>query len=108
MSGSRSDSGPSERSETLRQSLASALRENALTARELSQLCSIAEREVAPHLEHLARSLPRGGERLVSVPARCVACDFEFADRRRAARPSRCPECKSERIRPPTFRIERG
>jgi transcriptional regulator len=92
----------------VRQSLAAALREHSLTARELSQLCSIAEREVAPHLEHLARSLPRAGERLISEPARCVACDFSFAARRRAARPSRCPECKSERIRPPAFRIERA
>ncbi len=96
---------PAERSETLRQAIAAALRENALTARELSVLVSLRERDVAPHLEHLERSLQRSGERLLIEPARCAACDFRFEGRRRPARPSRCPECKSERIVPAVFRI---
>ncbi len=103
ISGSRT---PAERHATLRQSLEAALRDNALTARELSVLVSLPEREVAPHLEHLERSLPARGARLVSQPARCQVCDFRFEGRRRASRPSRCPECKSERIRPATFSIE--
>ena len=97
---------PKERHETVRQSIAAALRDNALTARELSVLCSIREREVAPHLEHLQKSLPRSDERLSVEPARCSGCDFQFVDRDRATRPSRCPECKSERILPAVFRIE--
>lgn len=96
---------PRERHATLRHSIAAALRENALTARELSVLCSLRERDVAPHLEHLERSLAATGERLVSEPARCSRCDFRFEERRRASRPSRCPECKSERIVAPVFRI---
>jgi predicted Zn-ribbon and HTH transcriptional regulator len=97
---------PRERSETVRQSIEAALRDNELTARELSVLCSIKERDVAEHLEHLGRSLPAKGERLIAEPARCALCDFRFEGRRRATRPSRCPKCKSERIRPATFRIE--
>lgn len=97
---------PRERHETVRRSIESALSDNALTARELSVLVSIREREVAAHLEHLARSLPTRGRRLVSEPARCAACDFEFEGRERASRPSRCPKCKSERIQPAAFRIE--
>jgi transcriptional regulator len=97
---------PGERAETVRQSLAAALRDSPLTARELSVICSLPEREVAAHLEHLGRSLARSDERLVSEPARCVACDFRFESRRRPARPSRCPACKSERIAPATFRVE--
>jgi hypothetical protein len=97
---------PRERGETVRQALEAALRDNALTARELSVLVSLPEREVAPHLEHLERSLPARGGRLLSEPARCQICEFRFEGRRRATRPSRCPECKSERIHPATFRIE--
>lgn len=96
---------PRERHETVRQSIADALRDNALTARELSVLLSIRERDVAPHLEHLERSLASGGERLHVEPARCSACDFVFRDRRRASRPSRCPRCKSERIVAPVFSV---
>ena len=97
---------PRERHETVRQSIAGALRDNALTARELSVLLSIRERDVAPHLEHLEKSLPRTGERLRVDPPRCSACDFSFDERKKATRPSRCPECKGERIVPPVFRIE--
>ena len=39
---------------------------------------------------------------------RCLACGFTFTDRapRRFQAPSRCPQCRSERISEPRFRIE--
>ena len=97
---------PAERGETVRASIAAALRRGALSARDISEQVRIAEREVADHLAHLERSAKAQGERLLIEPARCKACGFCFDARARHARPSRCPECKSERLGVPRFRIE--
>lgn len=96
---------PEERGETVRQTLAAALRERPLTARELSAVAGIPEREVAAHVEHLGRSLAAHGERLLVEPAYCKSCGFRFEERSRASRPSRCPSCKSERLGAARFAI---
>lgn len=61
--------------------------------------------EIYEELEHVAKTLKRRGMRLVVVPARCRSCGYEFRDRERLKKPSRCPRCKSERIDPPKFYI---
>jgi predicted Zn-ribbon and HTH transcriptional regulator len=101
------DRGPSERGETVRETLRKALREGPATARDLSAIAGIREKDVAEHLEHLARSLPHEGERLAVEPASCIACGYAFAQRGRLTRPGACPRCRSTRIDPPVFRIER-
>ncbi len=100
------DRGPTERGETIRATLARALRDGPATARDLSELAGIREKDVADHLAHLARSLSRTGERLVVEPASCIACGYRFERRDRLTRPGACPECRSTRIDPPVFRIE--
>lgn len=79
--------------------------EEGLTARELSALVGIPEKDVAGHLEHLEKSLKAGGASLDVLPAECLACGFVFRDRKRLTRPGSCPECRSTRIDPPAFRI---
>jgi predicted Zn-ribbon and HTH transcriptional regulator len=76
------------------------------SVKELSQQLSLSERDVASALEKLGRSLERGPASLSREAPRCLACGFEFSERTRIARPSRCPECRSERIQPPRFWIE--
>jgi hypothetical protein len=100
--------GPGERSETVREALRKALREAPSTARDLSAVAGIREKEVSDHLAHLARSLGHRGERLLVEPATCIACGFRFEARRRLTRPGACPECRSTRIDPPVFRIAGG
>jgi predicted Zn-ribbon and HTH transcriptional regulator len=90
---------------TIRSALRATLREGPLTARELSARVGIGEKEVAEHLEHLARSLRHSGECLLVEPARCLACGFVFKGRTRLARPSKCPACRSQRLRPAQFQI---
>jgi predicted Zn-ribbon and HTH transcriptional regulator len=90
---------------TVRQRLAEALRAGPATAKDLSRRVGIPEHEVAGHLEHLARTLRARGERLVMEPPACLDCGFAFPGRRRAARPSRCPRCRSRRIALPEFRL---
>ncbi len=90
----------------MRETLRKTLREGSATARDLSTVAGIREKDVTDHLEHLARSLPHDGERLVVEPASCIACNYRFSDRGRLTRPGACPKCRSTRIDPPVFRIE--
>lgn len=73
---------------------------------ELSRELHVSEKELPDLLEKLSRSLARAGERLHQQPPRCMGCGFEFSDRKRAKRPSRCPRCSSERLTKPRFWIE--
>jgi hypothetical protein len=99
---------PAQRSETLRRALLEELGRGPLTARDLAARLGLGEKEVAPHLEHLERSLRGKGERLLVVPATCLGCGYVFRDRRALKKPSRCPSCRSERIDAPQFGIERA
>jgi predicted Zn-ribbon and HTH transcriptional regulator len=97
---------PRERHQTLRQAILQHLEEGPLTARDLSALVQIREKEVIPHLEHLERSLRRSGRRLAFEPAECLSCGYGFKQRRRLSKPSACPRCRAERIAPPVFRLD--
>jgi len=101
----RSGNNPREQSQTLRQSILDCLEEGPVTARELSALVRIREKDVAPHLEHLEKSLRRSGKRLVIEPAACQECGFRFEKRRRFTKPSACPHCRCQRIDPPVFQL---
>src|SRR5215470_12454818 len=98
-------SEPEPRGVTIRSALRAALLAGPLTAHELSARVGVGEKEVADHLEHLARSLRHGEDRLLVEPARCLACGFVFKDRTRLARPSKCPACRSQRITPARFHV---
>ncbi len=97
----------SERSATPRAAIYEALLGKALSALEISARTSVREKDVASHLEHLARSLRSRGERLVVTPAECLGCGFVFRDRQRFTCPSRCPKCADEHVAAPAFRVER-
>jgi predicted Zn-ribbon and HTH transcriptional regulator len=96
---------PPEAAATVRQRLAEALRAGPATAKDLSKALGVSEREVAGHLEHLARSLRARGEKLAMTGPECLACGFAFPGRERKTRPSQCPRCKSRRITLPEFRV---
>jgi predicted Zn-ribbon and HTH transcriptional regulator len=81
------------------------LEQGPLSARDLSGLVGIPEKEVAGHLEHIRHSLHRTGKRLIVQPAECTKCGFVFDKRERLTRPSRCPVCKSESLHAPLFSL---
>jgi hypothetical protein len=95
-----------EAAATVRQRIAEALRAGAATAKDLSKEVGVSEREVAGHLEHLARSLRARGEKLVMTRPECLDCGFPFPGRERTTRPSHCPRCRGRRITLPEFRVE--
>jgi predicted Zn-ribbon and HTH transcriptional regulator len=101
----RSRPEPREQNRTLRQSILHCLRDGPLTARELSGLVHIREKDVIPHLEHLEKSLRRSAQRLVIEPSECLRCGFRFEKRKRLSKPSACPRCRGQRIDPPVFRL---
>ncbi len=77
---------------------------NTYTLKDLSRALRRSEKELPELLSSLERSLQRG-EQLATVPACCLGCGFEFQERTRFSRPSRCPRCKSERITPARFSL---
>ena len=93
---------PADRQETLRHDIVSVLRGESLSARELSERVGIEEKEVLEHLGHIKIALH---ERLIVIPALCMACGFSFKKRERLKGPGRCPVCHSERIANPHFTV---
>ncbi len=91
--------------DTVRQEIVSGLSEGPHSARELSFLAGIPEREIAGHLEHIQKTLASTGLHLAITPAECKKCGFVFAKREKFTRPGKCPVCRSESIREPLFSI---
>ena len=90
---------------TIRQQLIALLSEGEYGVRDLSQMLGIPEKEVYPHLSHIARSVASKKRKLKIEPARCFECGFVFEERKRFTKPSRCPRCKGERIEAPRYKI---
>lgn len=79
-----------------------------LSVRELSQRTSLSEGQVRSALEKLRLSCERGPLKLSQKPPRCLACGYAFESRRRLSRPSRCPQCRSERLSLALHRLAPG
>jgi len=92
---------------TTRERIADALRTAPHDAADLSTAVGVPRSAVYTHLEHVAQSVraDSAGERFLVAPPECRACGFDGFDDS-LNDPSRCPECRSERIAPPTFVIE--
>jgi len=90
---------------TARQRIADALREASATPGALSTAVGVPTDAVYDHVRHLARSLEGTDERLLVAPPACRDCGFDGFDDP-LNRPSRCPDCRSERVAEPTFVVE--
>jgi predicted Zn-ribbon and HTH transcriptional regulator len=97
---------PPQKSETIRRKIMEALEGHFLSARELSQLAGISEKDVHQHLEHIRRTVSRGQQAFVIKPAACNTCGFQFRSRKRSKKPGKCPVCRSEYIEEPLFAIK--
>lgn len=90
---------------TTRERMASRLREGAATPADLAEEFDVTSHAAVDHVRHLARSLQNDEEDLLVAPPECRDCGFDGFDDR-ANLPSRCPDCKSESVDPPAFRVE--
>jgi predicted Zn-ribbon and HTH transcriptional regulator len=91
--------------QTIRQQMIQLLSAGVCSARDLSQMLSIQEKEVYSHLAHIARSVVSQSHRLVVIPSRCLGCGHVFDKRKRLTKPSRCPHCRGERIEHPKYQV---
>ncbi|MFZ5774821.1 MAG: transcriptional regulator [Thermodesulfobacteriota bacterium] len=92
--------------QTVRQCLITLLlEEGPLTAKELSGLAGIPEKEVRLHLPHIRKSLAVSGQRLEMEASVCLVCGFAFSKRERLTKPSHCPRCRQTHIEDPRFRV---
>lgn len=105
MTGPERPSPLPDRKETARRKILDLLLAGPLSARQISSLAGISEKEVVGHVPHLRKTARRLGRRMTVTPAECRSCGFSFRKRERADRPSRCPVCRGESISPPLFAI---
>lgn len=91
---------------TARQRIAEALRDEPHDATALSTAVGVPRSSVYRHVEHVAQSVESDGdEQFLVAPPECRECGFDGFDDP-LNDPSRCPECRSERIAEPQFVIE--
>jgi predicted Zn-ribbon and HTH transcriptional regulator len=90
---------------TTRERIAEQLRNEAATASALAAHVDTARSAVYDHLRHVAQSVGDDEQFLVSPPT-CRDCGFDGFDDR-LNHPSSCPECRSEDVAEPAFRIDR-
>jgi hypothetical protein len=95
----------SEPGRTTRERIADRLREGTVPASGLAAEFDVRTGEALEHVRHIARSLEHTDEDLLVAPPACRDCGFDGFDDP-ANRPSRCPECKSEAVAEPAFRVE--
>lgn len=92
-------------SQTVRQMMIENLRNGPVSAKDISALVGIPEKDIFPHLEHIRKSLHHGPNRLLMEPARCKLCSFVFHKRERFSKPGHCPACPRSCIDEPCFMI---
>jgi predicted Zn-ribbon and HTH transcriptional regulator len=93
-----------EASRTTRERIADRLREEPMDPKELAAAFEIRAADAVDHVEHVARTLEGTDERLLVAPPECEECGFDAFDDL-TNRPSRCPDCRSEAVTDPVFRI---
>ncbi|MEF9438179.1 MAG: transcriptional regulator [Candidatus Mariimomonas ferrooxydans] len=99
---------PVERQETVRKKIISVLEGQTLSAKGISALVKVSEKEVYSHLEHIQRTINKRKQNLNITPAECRKCRFVFKKRDRLKKPGKCPVCHGEFIHEPLFSIRQG
>ncbi|QZA87760.1 transcriptional regulator [Salinarchaeum sp. IM2453] len=95
----------SDDTQTTRQQLKQLLLQESQTPQQLAEQCDTTSSNVLRHLEHIAKSIDTTDQQMLVKPPQCVDCGFDRFDDRINI-PSRCPQCKSETIEDPVFKIE--
>jgi predicted Zn-ribbon and HTH transcriptional regulator len=96
---------PVERHETIRQEISLLLENRTLSAKEISLEIRVSEKEIYAHLEHIQKTLTKRDKQFIVMPSSCKKCGFIFRKRDRLKKPGKCPVCRSESIREPSFSI---
>ncbi len=90
--------------ETRREQMVNMLKEGEWTLDSLAKYFDVPSKIVEDDLSHIEKSLKKSYS-LTQIPPYCEGCGFSFKNRNRFQKPSRCPECKKERISEGTIRL---
>jgi len=96
---------PREEHFTVRQAITAILQRETLSARDISAIVHVPEKEVIDHLEHIRDASHHNHPHLQVIAAICKKCGFTFKKRERLARPCRCPVCRNEQIAEPLYKF---
>lgn len=88
---------------TRRQEIIALLHENAISAQDLANFYKVELWEIIEDLEHIKLTIKH---KLKIIPAKCNHCGFVFKERSKIKKPSKCPKCKYEDIKPALFKIK--
>jgi Predicted transcriptional regulator containing an HTH domain fused to a Zn-ribbon len=91
--------------QTTREQIADRLRERPQSPSAIGREFGVGADEAVAAVRHVARSVAAADEQLLVAPPACQDCGFDRFDEP-ASRPSRCPDCYSEAITEPVFRVE--
>ncbi len=87
-----------------RKELTETLRIREWTVSELAREFHVRVSEIVDDIGHIQKSLRHGKDTLFIDPAECRQCGFRFSEGK-IGKPSKCPECRSNRIREPLLEI---
>lgn len=96
-----------DRKSTIRKEIVKLLMVEPMTTLDISGQIGISERDVEEHLTHALISASHK-YRVITTPPQCRVCNFEFKERKRVKKPSKCPECKNGSIERATYFIDDG
>ncbi len=96
---------PAGRQETVRQQIIAAISGEPLSAKEISAIVKIREKEVNDHLCHIHKTFHNSPQKLIITPSECKKCGFVFVKRDKMKKPGKCPVCRHEAIVEPLFLI---
>ena len=90
---------------TFRKSLIDVLATQPRSVSSIARELGLKRGDVEDDLRHAIRSARASGRRVLIEPARCRSCGFTFGEDK-LSKPSRCPNCRSERLLEAQIRIE--
>jgi predicted Zn-ribbon and HTH transcriptional regulator len=79
----------SEKRRTIREQIIQGLETKPMTARDLSKVLHISEKEVYAHMPHVEKSISQLKKKIKTNPCCCLKCGFEFKNRKNFKKPVR-------------------
>lgn len=88
-----------------REAVINSLKTKEATAVDLAKEFDRSVVAIEEDIEHIRTTLRKDPDfELIMQPAQCLLCDYLFSSEKAKA-PTRCPNCKREKIRIPRFKI---
>ncbi|MFC1648532.1 hypothetical protein ACFL1B_03655 [Nanoarchaeota archaeon] len=91
---------------TKRQMIIVFLEKDFVSLQDISYKFGVDLKEIIDDFKYIKHAINKEGRNIVMLPAQCKACGFTFKERSKVKTPSKCPNCRHERIEAAKFKIE--